>query len=223
MPQHDSIVSLMNPATTEDQLLEQLIEVGRQADAKRLISASGGNVSGRLPGSNRFFITGTGTWLGELTPESFAVMNLNGDVVGGTLAPSSEYKVHLFTYRARPDVNSVVHLHPQTTVLLDALGKRIEPMTLDQAGYLRTIERIGFYDNGSDELGNEAARAAAASNIVIMAHHGCSSLGDSVGMAYRRALNLEEAAAATFNAQVIAGGTASFPLELLPPESVATV
>ena len=150
-------------------------------------------------------------------------MNLDGEVVGGAPQPSSEYKVHLFTYRARADVNSIVHLHPQTTVLVDALGAQIRPLTLDQASYLRTIERIGFFPNGSDDLGEHAARAAARSNIIVMAHHGCSSLGDTVGMAYRRALNLEDAARVTYQALAVGRVDTEFPEEFLPEESGGTV
>lgn len=223
MSETTTAVRLVNPATSVAELLDQLIEVGRLADARGLISASGGNVSGRLPGASTFFVTGTGTWLGDLTPDDFVEVDLNGDIVGGRTAPSSEYKVHLFTYRDRPDVNSVVHLHPQATVLVDALGKRILPLTLDQASYLRRIERIGFYPNGSDDLGLEAARAAQNSNVVVMAHHGCSSLGDTVGMAYRRALNLEEAARATYQALVVGHEDTEFPSEFLPAEDQGTV
>lgn len=218
-----SDVLLVNTPTTEDELLEQLIEVGRLSDERGLISASGGNVSGRLAGSSNFYITGTGTWLGSLRPEDFTIMNLDGEIVGGAPTPSSEYKVHLFTYRARTDVNSIVHLHPQTTVLVDALGENIRPLTLDQASYLRTIERIGFYPNGSDELGEHAANAAAHSNIIVMAHHGCSSLGDTVGMAYRRALNLEDAARVTYQALAVGRADTQFPDEFLPEDTGGTV
>ena len=50
------------------------------------------------------------------------MVGLDGGVRGGHPRPSSEVPLHLATYRVRPDVNAVVHLHPQTSVLLDALG-----------------------------------------------------------------------------------------------------
>lgn len=223
MPSTNSQINLDVPATSDEQLLEQLIEIGRLSDAQGLVAASAGNLSGRLPGTDRFFITGSETWLSRLTPESFALVSLDGEVLAGAIRPSSEYKVHLMSYRARQDVNSVVHLHPQTTVLVDAVGAPIEPITLDQAAYLRRIGRIEFFPNGSDELGEHAAREAATSNAIVMAHHGCATLGDTVGMAYRRALNLEDAARATLQALLLGRGSALFPERFMPAENVRTV
>ena len=56
--------------------------------------------------------------------------------------PSTELALHLATYRARPDVNAVVHLHPQSAVLLDALGEPIRLITTDHAFYLRRVARV---------------------------------------------------------------------------------
>ena len=207
----------MKSPRNETELVEQLIDVGRRAADQRLISASGGNLSARMPGSDRFFITGTETWLGELQTEDFTVMNVTGTIVAGNPRPSSEYKLHLFTYRERPDTNSIVHLHPQTVVFVDAIGEEIKPLTLDHAAYLRTIRRIGFYPNASDELGLEAAAASRDSNAIVMANHGCSCLGDCLGMAYRRAMNLEEAANATLRAVLLGHRGLQFPPDQVPP------
>ena len=46
---------------------------------------------------------------------------------------------------------------------------------------------------------------------MILGHHGCSTLGDTVEMAYRRALNLEEAANAPLMCASIGNTTATFP------------
>src|SRR4051794_41836702 len=53
--------------------------------------------------------------------------------------PTTELALHLALYRARPDVNAVVHLHPQTALLLDALGEHIRIVTTDHAYYLRRV------------------------------------------------------------------------------------
>ena len=59
----------MRPATTRDDLLDQLAEVGRMAVDSGLALASGGNLSARLPGADEFVVTGAGTWLDRLTAE----------------------------------------------------------------------------------------------------------------------------------------------------------
>jgi L-fuculose-phosphate aldolase len=201
----------MRDAEAAEQLVTELAEVGRQAVERGLALASGGNLSARVPGSDRFVVTGGGTWLDRLARSHFASVGLDGTIDPGGIAPSSEWKLHQRTYLARPDVNAVVHLHPQHSVLLDALGHEIRLLTLDHAFYVRKVVSVPFAHNGSDELADAAAAASRDHDCVILAHHGCSTLGESVEMAFRRALNLEEAAVATFRCLQLGDTTTTFP------------
>ena len=201
----------MRPATNRADLLDQLAEVGRMAVGSGLALASGGNLSARLPGSDEFVVTGAGTWLDRLTTGDFSVLTLDGAVVGGAERPSSEWKLHQRTYRVRPDVNAVVHLHPQHAVLVDALGHRIRLITLDHAYYVRSVGTVPYFPNGSDELADGAAEQARRHDCIVLSHHGCSTLGADVGMAYRRALNLEEAATATYRCLAVGDTSTEFP------------
>ncbi len=201
----------MKAARTRDDLLEQLAEVGRLSVESSLVLASGGNLSARLPGSNEFVVTGAGTWLHRLVPEDFTTMSLDGTVLGGAERPSTEWKLHQRTYQARDDVNSVIHLHPQHGVLVDAMGYEIRLITLDQAYYVRSVGTVPYYPSGSDELADASAEQALAHNCIILSHHGCSTQGEDVDMAYRRAMNLEEAAAATYRCLVVRDTTTTFP------------
>ncbi len=70
-----------------------------------------------------------------------------------------------------------------------------------------------FLPSGTEELAQAAADAARDHDAVVLAHHGCSTLGDTVPMALRRALNLEEAAAMTYRLLVAGDTTADFPAE----------
>lgn len=196
-------------------LVRELIEVGRTAVDKGLALASGGNLSARLPGANRFVVTGSGTWLDRLTANDFSVMTFDGDVEAGAASPSSEWKLHSRTYRVRADVNAVVHLHPQHSVLLDALGHEIRLLTLDHAYYVRSVGRTPYYPNGSDDLADSAAEQALSHDCIVMGNHGCSALGPSISMALRRALNLEEAATQTYRALVLGDTATTFPPEAM--------
>ncbi|UNS98874.1 class II aldolase/adducin family protein [Streptomyces tubbatahanensis] len=201
----------MRQAQTIDGLVEQLIDVGADIVRRGYALASGGNLSARLPGAAEFVVTGKGTWLDRLEPADFTVMNLAGEVVGGNPVPSSEWKLHQRSYRVREDANALVHMHPQHAVLVDALGHEIRLLTLDHAVYVRSLGRIPFHPNGSDELADAAAEQAEQHNCVLLAHHGCSALGEDVGMALRRAMNIEEAATATYRALLLGDRTTRFP------------
>ncbi len=209
-------------------LVDELSAVGRAAVAAGLVVASGGNLSARLPGGDACVITAAGAWLDRLSTSDFVGVRIAdgkpfdaltpgseaATVSNVDVRPSSEVALHLATYRVRPDVNAIVHLHPQVAVLLDALDEPIRLVTTDHAFYLRRVGRVPFHPPGSAELAQAAAEAAAdGTNCVILAHHGCSALGADVAMAHRRASNLDEAARLTYRALVLTGG---LPGRVLP-------
>jgi L-fuculose-phosphate aldolase len=196
-------------------LIAELVEVGRDAARRGLVLASAGNLSARLPGGDTFAVTAAGTWFDRLAPGDFSVLDLSGAVIGGHATPSSEWRLHARTYAVRPDVNAVIHLHPQAAVILDACGHEVRLITLDHAYYLGKVARVPFAHNGSDELADTAAAAARDCDAIIMGHHGTTTLGPTIEMAYRRALQLEDAAESTFRCLAIGDTTATFPPEAL--------
>ncbi|HEX6501332.1 MAG TPA: class II aldolase/adducin family protein [Micromonosporaceae bacterium] len=206
-------------ATTD--LRAELAEVGRSVVAAGLVVGSGGNLSARAPGADWFWVTVTGTWLDRLGPDQFARVHLDGRAATGSPRPTSELALHVETYRARPDVNAIVHLHPQTALLLDLLGERIRLVTTDHAFYLRRVARTGFRPPGSQVLADEAAAAVAdGTNCLILARHGCSVLGPTVELAHKRALYLEEAALLTYRALTLGAVDRLTPL---PDEFLANI
>ena len=196
-----------------DTLIDQLLDAGRHVVDRGLVQASGGNLSVRLPGTDRFLVTGSGTWLDRLTADDLAELTLDGEHVGGAQRPSVEWKLHQRTYAVRPDVGAVIHLHPQHVLLVDMLGAPIRFTTLDHQFYLGSAGRVPFHPAGSQEIADGAAEAAREHDAVVLSHHGCSTLGDTVSMALRRALNLEEAAAMTYRLLVAGDTTSDFPQE----------
>jgi L-fuculose-phosphate aldolase len=199
-------------------LVDQLAAVGREAVGRGLVLASGGNLSARCPDSDAFVVTGAGTWLDRLEPGDFATVGLDGRVIDEGRPPSTEWRLHRRTYEVRPDVNAIIHLHPQTAVVLDALGYPIRLLTLDHANFLRRVGRVPYLPTGSEALAEAAAEASRECNAIILANHGCSTLGDTVEMAWRRAMNLEEAAQNTFRCLQLGDTTTTFP-----PEALATL
>lgn len=194
-------------------LVEQLCALGSKAVSAGLALGSGGNLSARLPGADECVVTCSGSLLDELTPDQFSVVGIaDGAVRSGHPVPSSEVALHLASYRVRPDANAVVHLHPQTSVLLDALGKPIRLLTIDHAYYVRDVRSTPFIQSGTPELAQAGADAIAdGCNCVILGHHGCSVVADTVELAWKRAANLEEAARATLTMLQLGDTTTACP------------
>ncbi|HEY7103601.1 MAG TPA: class II aldolase/adducin family protein [Mycobacteriales bacterium] len=185
-------------------LVDELADVGRTLVRAGLVLASGGNLSARVPGGAVAAVTARGTWLDRLGQADFALVRIaDGAVVGGAPDPSTELALHLECYRARPDASAVVHVHPQMSVLLSALGHPIRTITTDHAGYVGPVRVAPFRHPGTPELAREAAALLDGCDCVVLSHHGCSVVADSVEMAVRRTLNLEEAARLTYSALLL--------------------
>jgi 3-dehydro-4-phosphotetronate decarboxylase len=197
-------------------LRDQLGHLGHEVVRGGLVVGSGGNLSARLPGDDSCWVTASGSWLDRLDRASFVRVRISDgarwpDGTGSPPEPSSEVALHLATYRARPDVQAIVHLHPQSVLLLDALDEQIRLVTTDHVFYVRRVARVPFQLPGSAELAAAAAAAAAdGTDCLVLSRHGCSVLADSVELAHKRAANLEEAAVLTYRA-LIAGGLDGLP------------
>ena len=194
-------------------LRDQLAHVGYDVVQAGLVCGSGGNLSARIPDEDACWVTASGAWLDRLSRTSFTAVRVTdgGPATVGTipagwapaprLEPTSELALHLALYRAREDVNAIVHLHPQTALLLDALGEHVRIVTTDHAFYLRRVSTVPFRLPGTTELAAlTAAMAADGTNCLVLSQHGCVVLGDSVELAHKRARNLEEAAQLTYRA-----------------------
>src|SRR6266516_893963 len=81
-----------------------------------------GHVSARIPGTDRVVIKGRGPGEAALrytTPDDLIITDMDGKKLDGRLDLTSPNEVHIHTclYRVRPDVNSVIHVHPTNVVL----------------------------------------------------------------------------------------------------------
>lgn len=192
---------------TVEAAIAELSKVGRKLVERGLVIGSGGNLSVRLPGGAHCVVTAAGTWLDELTPEDFSVVRIADGSVDPdhNPTPSSEVALHLESYLVRPDVTAIIHVHPQHAVLLHALGRPIRLITTDHVYYVRAIRATEYHHSGTSEIAHAGADLIADGecNCVILAHHGCSVVADSLELAYKRAMNLEEAAAATYRALLL--------------------
>ena len=182
---------------------EILSDLGKRFVDRGLVVGSGGNLSMLLPDKKSFLITGTGTSLDRLDEDSFAVVSLDGTYSSSGTQPSSEYRVHLAAYQSRSDVTTCIHLHPQASVLLAALGIETKFVTVDHVYYLRKIVRIPWIRPGTQEIADAVAREIAGVNVLVLENHGCVVVAGHPELAFSRALNLEEASELTLRSRIV--------------------
>lgn len=180
-----------------------LSDLGKRFVDRGLVVGSGGNLSMLLPDKKSFLVTGTGTSLDRLDEDSFAVVSLDGTYSSSGTQPSSEYRVHLAAYQTRGDVTICIHLHPQASVLLAALGIETKFVTVDHVYYLRKIVRIPWIRPGTQEIADAVAREIAGVNVLVLENHGCVVVAGNPELAFSRALNLEEASELTLRSRMV--------------------
>jgi L-fuculose-phosphate aldolase len=173
----------------------------RRLAAEGLLVGTAGNVSVRAGG--RVAITPTGAVLAELEPEMVTVVNADGRVVAGELAPTSELDLHLGVYR-RYGAGAVVHTHaPMATALSCVLDGEL-PCVHYQMLLLGGSVRIAPYATfGTRELADGVLDALEGRNAALMANHGALNYASGAGTAVENALLLEWACTVYWRAAAI--------------------
>jgi L-fuculose-phosphate aldolase len=95
----------------ERQAREHMCDIGRRIWQRGLCAGNEGNHSVRIA-PDRILCTPTGLSKGILRPEDLCTLDMAGRQVAGARAATSEFRLHLAIYRAREDVNAVIHGHP---------------------------------------------------------------------------------------------------------------
>ncbi|MFQ5878738.1 MAG: class II aldolase/adducin family protein [Dehalococcoidia bacterium] len=169
--------------------------------AARILAANGhedhvlGHVSTRLPQGDRILMKGGGIGLGELTEEGLLTLDLDGNVLEGTFRLHAEYPIHTEVYRARPDVQAVVHTHPIAATVLSGSGRG--PDVLGHEGCWFAPEGIPCFTLTADLIVNAALGSALAQDLgrargILMRNHGTTTVGSSVAEACIGAIFLEK-------------------------------
>jgi L-fuculose-phosphate aldolase len=141
-----------------------------------LTTTSGGNLSVRLPG-NKILITPSGSDKGRMKGSEIGLMDYEGKPLS-KFKPSIESSMHLMVYKARPDVNAIVHAHPVVTSTFAATDLEINCRLLAESYAI---------------LG----KPLYAPYHLIMKNHGALTVGKSLLEAFDRLEVLETCAKMT--------------------------
>jgi len=156
-----------------------------------------GNVSARVPGEELIVIKPSGVGYDELTAESMVLVDLDGSVVEGTLAPSSDTATHAYVYRAMESVGGVVHTHSTYATAWAAAGLPIPCVLTGQADEFGGDIPVGpFARIGGEEIGIGIVQTlrSSRSSAVLMRSHGVFTIGASARDAVKAAVMCEDVA-----------------------------
>ena len=178
-----------------DALKQQVCDWNRALPRYNLVVWTSGNVSARDPQTGLIVIKPSGIEFDDLRPEHQVVVDVDGNVVEGSLKPSSDTLSHSYIYRQRPDVFGITHTHSNYATAFAAVGKSI-PCVLTAMGdeFGGAVPCAGFALIGSEAIGRQVVEHIGNSPAVLLQRHGVFTVGKSGKDALKAAVMVEDIA-----------------------------
>lgn len=191
-------------AIDERELKEEMIEFSNRLASRGLIRGSSGNISTRL-GENQYLITPTQLPKGYLRESDIILIDDSGNTLDAVHAPSTDTELHLAAYRARPDVQAVVHAHPLITIAFSVAGKSLQNGMLPEFDYLfpNGVPIVPYRPQEDLKLPDLCQEYITNHDIVILSHHGTLALGHSLMLAWMLTEHLETCFEVMFYAELL--------------------
>ena len=184
-----------------------------------------GHISARDPRDPNRFLLSRARAPGLIVAADIMEFGMDGEPVKNDGRPIySERFIHSEIYKARPDVNSVVHSHSPTVVPFSVTNEPLRPI---RAGFFYpevpvfdTREAAGWTDLliSNKELGRALAEKLGENSVVLLRGHGNAVVAPNVRVAVYRAYYTEANAKLLLQAKLIGG-----PIKYLAPEEAAVM
>jgi L-ribulose-5-phosphate 4-epimerase len=172
-----------------------LLDLHHQLFDAGLVVWSGGNISQRVEGG--FLIKPSGLMYPQLSAESMVYCDLDGNVIDGDLAPSSDTAAHAYVYKNMPEVGGVVHTHSNYACAFAAVNEPIPCILTAIADEFGGDIPVGpFAEIGDDSIGRGIVSTLTGhrSKAVLMAQHGVFTIGKDAKSALKAAVMCEDVA-----------------------------
>jgi ribulose-5-phosphate 4-epimerase/fuculose-1-phosphate aldolase len=177
-----------------DSAKDLIVETARKLTAKGYLMATGGNLSVRIAGQSAMAITPSNYDYLKMLPEDVCVLDFELKVLEGSLKPSVESGMHAAIYRARQDVNAVVHTHQVYASALTLIQMPIPSLFDEQVRFLgRSVNIIPYAPSGTGLLAGIIARSVRDhNNAYMLQNHGALVFGSDMERAVHNVEILEK-------------------------------
>ena len=171
--------------TNELDIKRQICEIGRRMYEKGFVAANDGNISVRM-GDGRYLCTPTGVSKGFLSPEDIAVVDDQGNQIGGTKPRTSEILLHLEIFHELPEINAVCHAHPPHATAFAVAHVEVPPAVLPEVEIFIGQIPLADYDTpGSKNFAETILpHLRRKANTILLANHGAVACDKDLEHAY---------------------------------------
>jgi L-fuculose-phosphate aldolase len=178
---------------------KELAQFSRLSYDRGLVAARGGNLSIRIPGTERVLITPSVISLRDITPDIIIEVDIHGNLSKGkkNLKPSKETPFHTSIYRLRDDVMAIAHVHPPFATALSLKDKPFPILTAPGMVNLIKVPLVEFAFMGTKELCDfvsETVKQNMDVKALLLKGHGIVAMGPDLASAYYIADLVEDCA-----------------------------
>jgi ribulose-5-phosphate 4-epimerase/fuculose-1-phosphate aldolase len=200
---------------SNDQLRFRVAQACRVLGHLDLTNGTLGHVSARIPGSRRVFIRARGpneVGVRHTGPEQIVEIDFDGKLVHENdkgLAAPIEVFIHTEVYKARPDVHSVVHVHPETVLLFTICDEPLLPLygAFDVNGLQLAVEGVPTFDSSllidNATIGSKLARTLKDAPACLMRGHGITAAASNIEEAVLTVIALNDLARINYRARLL--------------------
>ena len=181
---------------TEADYKEIIVDIGKRMYERGFVSANDGNISIRI--GKCILTTPTGVSKGYMKPDMIVKTDLYGNVLEGSLKPSSEMKMHLRVYSENPNVKCVCHAHPPVSTSFAVCGKSLnEPILAEAVLNLKEVPCVAYGELGSDEIPELISPYINSHRALLLGNHGVITWGEEPYRTYYLLESVEQFAKVT--------------------------
>ncbi|MCG8396704.1 L-ribulose-5-phosphate 4-epimerase [Bacillus atrophaeus] len=192
-------------------LKKEVLTANLKLQEHRLVTFTWGNVSGIDRENERIVIKPSGVEYSELTADDLVVLNLDGEIIEGSLKPSSDTPTHLYLYKAFPNIGGIVHTHSHWATSWAQSGRDIPALGTTHADYFDSAipctremydeEIVKDYEHNTGKVIAETFKNQKYEQIpgVLVNNHGPFCWGTDALNALHNAVVLETVAEMAFH------------------------
>lgn len=171
-----------------------IVDTGNHMVETGLTVGTWGNISARDPQTGYMYISPSGMSYVDIRPEHVVVLDLQTNHVEGEFEPSVEKHMHAAMYRAREDVNAVIHTHPTYSSVFGVVEMELPAVSEDFAQIVgdQVSLALPYELPGTPELGAVAAQSIGTKNALLLPRHGALSVGPDMKTALKVSRVLEK-------------------------------
>ena len=176
-----------------EKLRQEIIETAIAFNETGLSVGTSGNLSART--DRGYLITPRNFVYQDLKPDGLIEMDLQGKQLSGRHTPSSEWHFHQEIFRARSEINAIVHVHSPYATGIACIRQNIPAfhymIAIAGGDNIRCADYATF---GTEALAKNVVKALVDRDACLLANHGVITLGKTVTYAFKLAQEVENLA-----------------------------